>query len=561
MGVPLPVPMSALERLDHTHLRAAVVGFRDALRAHQARLNRLNVYPVPDGDTGTNMALTLESVVSALDEVPVADRDMVATCKAISHGSLMGARGNSGVILSQVLRGLCHRLDDADLADAASVAAALAEASTAAYSAVMRPVEGTILTVVREASEAAVEVAAGEMTLVDVLDAAVRSARDALARTPDLLPVLKEAGVVDAGGAGFVLFLDALLQVVDGRPVPDAPEGEAEPSIAVGHGEGTGDGGGMEGPRYEVMYLLDAPDEKIDAFKAAWMDIGESIVVVGGDGLWNCHIHADDIGASIEAGIEAGRPRQIRVTDLAGQVEEERWVRQGLGNGPGGNGPGTAEPRARVTTAVVAVALGDDVGDGFRSMGVQEVVVGGQTMNPSTADLLEAIEATDADEVIVLPNNKNIVPVAGQAAALAGKPVRVVPTRGMVPGLAAMMVYDADAPAEANAKAMEEAASQVVSGQVTWAVRDSGSINEGDWLGLADEKIVVVHPDLATCATRLLERLVEGAHELVTVFVGASTPDEATDAVGEWLAQHRPNATVEVQKWRLPLSAYLFSIE
>ena len=218
----------------------AVVGFRDALRAHQQRLNRLNVYPVPDGDTGTNMALTLESVVTALDGVSEADRTMVATCKAISHGSLMGARGNSGVILSQVLRGLCGRLDDAEVADGASVAAALSDASTAAYGAVMRPVEGTILTVVREASEAAVAVGAGEKRLVDVLDAAVRSARDALARTPELLPVLKEAGVVDAGGAGFVLFLDALLQVVDGRPVPEAPEDEAEPAVGVvaGHGDG-----------------------------------------------------------------------------------------------------------------------------------------------------------------------------------------------------------------------------------------------------------------------------------------------------------------------------------
>ncbi|MEA2902337.1 MAG: fatty acid kinase [Actinomycetota bacterium] len=547
--------MRVVDRLDHTHLRAAVVGFRDALRAHQARLNRLNVYPVPDGDTGTNMALTLESVVTALDGVEEADRDMVATCQAISHGSLMGARGNSGVILSQVLRGLCHRLDDAEWADAAAVAAALAEASTAAYSAVMRPVEGTILTVVREASEAAVAVAAGEKTLVDVLDAAVRSARDSLARTPELLPVLKEAGVVDAGGAGFVLFLDALLQVVDGRPVPEAPEGEPEPTIAVGHGAEGGGDGAMEGPRYEVMYLLDAPDDRIDAFKATWMEIGESIVVVGGDGLWNCHIHADDIGASIEAGIEAGRPRQIRVTDLAGQVEEERWVRQGLGAAPG------APARTRVATAVVAVALGDDVGDGFRSFGAQEVVVGGQTMNPSTADLLEAIEATDADEVIVLPNNKNIVPVAAQAAAHAGKPVRVVPTRGMVAGLAAMMVYDPDASADANANAMEHAASEVVSGQVTWAVRDSGEITEGDWLGLADEQIVVVHPDLVTCATRLLDRLVEGSHELVTVFVGATTPDEATEGVGEWLAANRPEVTVEVHRWRLPLSAYLFSIE
>ncbi len=547
--------MGVLDGLDHTHLRAAVVGFRDALRAHQQRLNRLNVYPVPDGDTGTNMALTLESVVTALDAVSEPDRDMVTTCKAISHGSLMGARGNSGVILSQVLRGLCHRLDDAEVADGASVAAALAEASTAAYAAVMRPVEGTILTVVREASEAAVAVGAGEKRLVDVLDAAVRSARDALARTPDLLPVLKEAGVVDAGGAGFVLFLDALLQVVDGRPVPDAPEGEAEPNApaAVHGGEGGADGG-IDGPRYEVMYLLDAPDENIDAFKAAWMEIGESIVIVGGDGLWNCHIHADDIGASIEAGIEAGRPRQIRVTDLAGQVEEERWVRQGLG-------PEGAAARPKVATAVVAVALGDDVSHGFRSLGAQEVVVGGQTMNPSTADLLEAIEATDADEVVLLPNNKNIHPVAAQAAELASKPVRVVPTRDMVAGLAAMFAYEAAAPAEANAKAMEEAAAGVVSAQVTWAVRDSGSISEGDWLGLAGEEIVVVHPDLVTCTTRLLDRLVEGSHELVTVLQGESTSDDATTAVEQWLAANRPGATVEVHRWRVPLSAYLLAIE
>ncbi len=560
--------MSVVERLDHSHLRDAIVGFRDALRAHQQRLNRLNVYPVPDGDTGTNMALTLESVVTALDGVPDTDRTMVATCKAISHGSLMGARGNSGVILSQVLRGLCGRLDDDEVADGACVAAALADASRAAYSAVMRPVEGTILTVVREASEAAVAAAsevggAGEKALVDVLDAAVRSARDALAHTPELLPVLKEAGVVDAGGAGFVLFLDALLHVVDGRPVPEAPEGEADPSIPmVTEGEGGSDAA-MEGPRYEVMYLLDAPDDKIDAFKAAWMEIGESIVVVGGDGLWNCHIHADDIGASIEAGIEAGRPRQIRVTDLAGQVEEERWVRQGLGPDAAADAADDAGPAARetVATAVVAVALGDAVRDGFRSMGAQEVVAGGQTMNPSTADLLEAIEATDAHEVVLLPNNKNIIPVAGQAADLATKPVWVVPTRGMVAGLAAMLVYDPDGSAEANAKAMEEAASQVVSGQVTWAVRSSGSINEGDWLGLAGEEIVDVHPDLATCATCLLDRLVGDGHELVTVFVGATTADEVTAAVEQWLAANRPQVAVEVQRWQLPLSAYVFSIE
>ena len=525
--------MGVLDRLDHTHVRAAVVGFRDALRAHQGRLNRLNVYPVPDGDTGTNMALTLESVVTALDGV-AEPRDMVTTCKAISHGSLMGARGNSGVILSQVLRGLCARLDDAECGRRRLGGGGPGrgqhrrllggDASGGGH----HPHRGAggVGGGGGRASEAG---GAGEKRLVDVLDAAARSARDSLARTPDLLPVLKEAGVVDAGGAGFVLFLDALLQVVDGRPVPEAPEGEPEPTVGVGQAAPHGGDGGIEGPRYEVMYLLEAPDDKIDAFKATWMDIGESIVIVGGDGLWNCHIHADDIGASIEAGIEAGRPRQIRVTDLPA-----RW-RRSAGSArawapPTGRaaGPGHGWPRRwwRWPWATPS-------GDGFRSLGAQEVVVGGQTMNPSTADLLEAIEATDADEVVLLPNNKNIVPVARQAADLASKPVRVVPTRGMVAGLAAMFAYDADAPADANAKSMEEAAAagRVGAGHVGGA--RFGSHQRGRLAGSgAGRDRGRRTPTSPPAPPRLLDRLVDDAHELVTVSSRAATPDEVTEAVG-----------------------------
>ena len=440
-------------------------------------------------------------------------------------------------------------------AGGADLAGALAAASDAAYKAVMHPVEGTILTVVRESSAAAV--AAGDKPLVEVLDCAVVAARESLERTPDLLPVLAAAGVVDAGGAGYVLFLDALLHVVDGRPLPEAPDVPDQrnipdqPGAATAHGDtASADQSGMQGPRYEVMYLLEAPDDAVDTFKETWDAIGESIVVVGGDGLWNCHIHTDDIGAAIEAGVDAGRPNTIRVTDLSEQVQEESWVRQGL-----------RPTHAKVATAVVAVGLGDVVEDALRALGAQRVVVGGQTMNPSTADLLEAIDAVAADEVVVLPNNKNVVPVAEQAAKLASRPAHVVPTKGLVEGLAALLVYDADADGATNAEVMADAARQVVSGQITHAVRDAGDIAEGDWLGLAGDEIVVVRRDLAACAVALLQTLVGDHHELVMVIEGETATAEATERVQNWLESDRPKVAVDVQCWRQPLSAYLFSIE
>jgi DAK2 domain fusion protein YloV len=285
--------MASVTRLGAEQLRAAMEGFRDALQAHQTGINRLNVYPVPDGDTGTNMALTVAAVC---EELAGADGDLPSVCKAIAHGSLMGGRGNSGVILSQVLRGISGVVADADGVDAASAAAALTAASSAAYEAVTRPVEGTILTVVREAAEAASARHAAGGDLVEVLEAARDQGGDALARTPEMLPVLAKAGVVDAGGTGFLLLLDVLLHLVDGRPVPEPEEVDELPD-EVRHGPGAeGAHGDISDLRYEVMYLLEAPDASIPAFKDVWAGIGDSIVVVGGDGLWNCHIHTDDIG-------------------------------------------------------------------------------------------------------------------------------------------------------------------------------------------------------------------------------------------------------------------------
>ena len=440
------------------------------------------------------------------------------------------------------------------------VAAALTAASEAAYEAVMRPVEGTILTVVREAAAAAEASAAAGGSLVDVVEAAKTAGDESLARTPELLPVLAEAGVVDAGGAGFLLFLDAALNVIDGRSLPEpavADAGSVAAAPPAGHGDSVSD------LRYEVMYFLEAADDAIPAFKDVWAGIGDSIVVVGGDGIWNCHIHTDDIGAAIEAAIDCGRPRKIRVTDLMEQVEEERWVRDAEASGAANaRSPHLDEP---VPTAVVAVGTGDGIRRIFWSLGVQRIVAGGQSMNPSTAQILEAVESAPADEVVVLPNNKNIIPVAEQVDELTAKTVRVVPTKGISEGFAALMAYDPQASADDNYDEMAGAAGAVVAGEVTRAVHDSssdaGPIAAGDWIGIGRDGIKSVAPDLVGAATALLDHLVTDGHEIVTVIEGDGATHADTRRITAWLDEHRPDVSAEVHHGGQPLYPYLFGIE
>jgi DAK2 domain fusion protein YloV len=542
--------MAAPTCLDAADLRAVMAGFADALRAHRVRINRLNVYPVPDGDTGTNMALTLESVVADLAGV---DDTMPDVCRALAHGSLMGARGNSGVILSQIIRGLCDVFATAGSIDAAVLARALDAAATAAYGAVLRPVEGTILTVVRGCADAAMAAADAGGDLMAVADAAHDGANRALESTPELLAVLRDAGVVDAGGSGFVLFCASLLHVLDGRPVPESEDiAELDFSAITG-----GTRPSVADLRYEVMFFLHADDERVPAFKDAWMSVGDSIVVVGGNGLYNCHIHTDDIGAAIEAGIAAGRPDKIRVTDLLEEVEEQDWVRD------------AAVPPAavaeHVTTAVVAVAVGDGVVRLLRSLGAHEVVSGGQSMNPSTADLVAAIQRVHADGVIVLPDNKNIVPVALQAAAQVDVPVHVVPTRSVAEGLAALVAYDPEAPADENHAAMEAAAASVVSGEVTVAVRDAttaaGPVRAGDHIGVGRDGVLSVAGTVVDAATALLAALIDPAHEIVTIIGGADATEVDTAAICAWLEAEHDDVEVEVHLGGQPLYAYEFGVE
>jgi DAK2 domain fusion protein YloV len=572
--------METLERLGADNLREVFCAYRDALRIHQDRLNRLNVYPVPDGDTGTNMALTLESVVAEMASVEPGN--LPALAAALRHGSLMGARGNSGVILSQILRGVADAVADASSMDAGVLTRALQGGREGAYAAVHKPVEGTILTVATGAADAAQHTAARGGSLLEVTQAAHQGAAEALARTPELLPVLARAGVVDAGGSGLLLFFDALLKVITGRPLPESPppphdQGELSPARGGAQGyvgddnsadddSADEDSAKLAGLRYEVMFFLQAEDDSVAAFRQAWSGIGDSIVVVGGDGLFNCHIHTDDIGGAIEAALAVGRPRGIRVTDLLDQVAEERWVSGALATCPAPPEAGEDDetPGEPAVTAVVAVATGAGIEKIFRSLGVRRIVPGGQSMNPSTAELLAALDSVEEAEVILLPNNSNVVAVAEQASAVSPKRVRVVPTRDVAEGFAALMDYDPQSGAEANLAAMSTSAGRVVSAQVTRAVRASGSvagpIESGDWLGLTRAGIVVVAPTIVEATCRLLALLVTPTHEIVTIIEGDRVPEGASESIDAW-AKDNLEASVELLQGGQPIYPYLLSIE
>jgi len=491
----------------------------------------------------------------------------------------------------------------------AAVAEAFSRASFSAYGAVSNPVEGTILTVARAAAQGAAEALSDSSGagLAEVLGSARAAAAEALAGTTEQLAALKAAGVVDAGGAGLLLLFDSFLYVVEGREVPAPPLPASVTGAIAGSAlgnervQGSGVGGSSDAPptrparsdglaqasdpalatqlfegadagepgvgdlRYEVMFLLEAPDEAMAAFRHVWAGYGGSIVIVGGDGVYNCHIHTDDVGAAIEAAIEIGQPRQIRVTDLAGQVEEERWVREAAASGEQEEPP--AEP---VTCAAVAVCAGEGVKRIFRSLGARQIVAGGQSANPSTAEILDAIVAANAEQVIVLPNNPNVVPVAEQAADNAPKKVRVVPTAGIPEGFAALLAYDPEADVDTNADNMAAAAARVLSGEVAQASRDAmtsvGPVQAGDWLGMSRDGVKVVARGPSTpgdAAIVLLTMLVpeSGDCEIVTIIEGEGAHPAETRRIVAWLSEERPGVTTEVHRGGQPLYPYLFSIE
>ncbi|MAT62570.1 MAG: hypothetical protein CL881_02090 [Dehalococcoidia bacterium] len=542
------IAVMALETLDSQSLANLMYCFSGALQDHKESLNSLNVYPVPDGDTGSNMAATLSSVVSeinSLEENP----ELENIIEAISHGSLMGARGNSGVIISQILRGFVSEVKSASRKDidATLFSRALSAAASAAYEAVGNPVEGTILTVVRETAEATEKAVSEEHAFLQVAEIAREAAKRSLDSTPELLPVLARAGVVDAGGSGFLLMLDSLLHIIDDRlmPEPEVVTVSADSLILDTHDEMSN-----SGTRYEVMYFLEAPDDSIPDFKKAWSEIGDSIVVVGGENIWNCHVHTNNIGAAVEAGISVGKPYDIRVTDLFEEVAENHHDHD------------IADP---VGCSVIAVANGDGIGQIFRSLGATLIVSGGQSMNPSTADLLKAVEATASEHVIILPNNSNIVAVAEQVDSQTSKTVRVVGTHTVTEGFASLLGYDPEATSDKNQTGMVQASQMVESGEITTAVREStseiGEIKKGDFLGLQKGKVTVIAETIVEAAKNLLNEMIDDEHEIVTLVAGEDSNEKETDQIVAWVNTEHEELEVEVHEGGQPLYHYYIGIE
>jgi len=536
-----PTVMNPQEHLTAEHLKRVLTRYHERLGIYRDSLNRLNVYPVPDGDTGTNMELTVGSVV---DEMRAAS-GMAEVTGALAHGSLMGARGNSGVILAQILRGLSETFREVERVGVPEVVRALERASEAAYQAVLHPVEGTILTVLRLAAEAAADTGTGAGAgLAELLEGVFARAEEALESTPSLLPVLERAGVVDAGGAGLLLLLAAFLEEVTGTEV-NLPEGiyAATPTIEVSTEK-------VSEQRYEVVLILEAPDERVDPFRAEWGSLGGSIVVMGGEGRYKCHIHTDHPAAAIEAAVHledgpVGSFHDLTIVDLAEQTAELAFHLGGV--------------------SVIPIVSGEGLAGLFRELGAIETVRGGQSMNPSTQDLLAAVQRAPAQTVILLPNNRNIIGVARQVGSLTDKTVIVLPTVSMQEGIAAMMGFMPDLGPDELIEAMRDAADAVVAGEVTRAVRDAhveiGDVTAGQWLGIISGAIAFAGDDLSETLARTVEAMVGEDAELVTLFVGDGATTAASETVRDRLAAGRPSIEVEIKDGGQPLYPYLISAE
>ncbi|MER5333913.1 DAK2 domain-containing protein [Micromonospora sp. NPDC002717] len=536
-----------LDTLDAAAVRRWCAGGLAALRRHQGEIDDLNVYPVPDGDTGTNLVLTLTSAQQALamdlgtlpEDGPTPHGHAL---RLMARGALLGARGNSGVILSQILRGFADAVAAVPAVRGRELAAALRDATTAAYAAVARPVEGTLLTVVAAAARAAERADSDDLRAVS--RAAAGEAARALARTPQQLPALARAGVVDAGGRGLCLLLDALVEVVTGEspehPVP-APRAARPPATAVRET-------GSEEYAYEVQFLLDAAPEAVGRLRAELAALGDSLVVVGdgsaGAGTWNVHVHVNDVGAAIEAGVVAGRPHRISVTRFADQAAP-------------------APPMARDGRAAVVVAAG---------AGIAELVAGeGATVvpgNPSTGELLDAIRATGAARVVVLPNDPNTQAVASAAAKEAhrlGIKVSVVPTRSPVQALAALAVRDPARRFEDDVIAMAEAAGACRYAEVCYASREAltvaGPCRPGDVLALVEGEVHLIGADLADTCAAVVDRMLGGGGELVTLLSGADAPAGLAEAVREHVARRWPFVEVQAYPGGQPYYPLLVGVE
>lgn len=588
--------------LTGSKLRDMMSAAARCLENNKEAVNALNVFPVPDGDTGTNMGLTVASAVREMDKVTgPALGDVV---KALALGSLMGARGNSGVILSQLFRGLAKSLQDRRTATPLQLAWAMQEGVETAYKAVMKPVEGTMLTVGREAARAALQRAKKGGDLTETVEAALTRGRVVLEQTPEMLPVLKQAGVVDAGGAGLLYLIEGALQGLSGALAVPSRRGDSVGTVTLPAPEvRAADAPGLAEDitfAYDTQLLIRGENLSVERIREELEPLGDSLLVVGDPSLVKVHVHTNQPhqalglclahGELIEASVEnmreqsaaVQRAKQGSAGETGGQVVSLPEFRGGA-HGAETDGrsaaappvtagreglllPPLPTPQARTEgIGVVVVSTGDGLESILRNLGADVVVSGGQTMNPSTEDLLRAVESLAVNEVIILPNNGNIMMAAKQVDEVTAKTVRVVPTKSVPQGIAALVALNQELDLDKNCSRMEQAARKVRSGEVTFAVRDSRyndiEIHAGDFIGLLDDDIVTVGADSLTVLASLVGRMADSETEVITVFLGGDVPDDDAPRVRARLEKVAPHHELEVHRGNQPLYHYLVAVE
>ena len=546
--------------------------FQEMVQAGATRLNKqaeyvnsLNVFPVPDGDTGTNMGMTIENGAKE-----VSDRSASTVGEAagiFAKGLLMGARGNSGVNTSQLFRGFSQSVKDKDELDGAALAAAFQSGVEVAYKAVMKPVEGTILTVSRGAAIGAKKKAESTNDAVEVMRAALEGAKTALAKTPDMLPVLKEVGVVDSGGQGLVFIYEGFLSALTGEYSASedfvATPANMSEMINAEHHKSVAGHVATEDIKFgyctEIMVALKqgptyVKDFDYDEFRNYLNNLGDSLLVVNDDEIVKVHVHTEDPGLVMQEGLKYGSLVKVKVDNMRNQHEAqvEKEERQ-------------AKPVEEKEYAIIAVAAGDGLADIFKAQGVDYIISGGQTMNPSTEDFVKAVEGLNARNIIILPNNKNILMAAQSAAEVIDQPAAVVETKTIPQGLTSLLAFDESKSIEENYERMSAALADVVSGSVTTAVRDTTidglEIHENDNLGMVDGKIVVSNPDMMETLEETFAHMLDEDSEIVTIYVGEEGSEEVANELAQSLAEKYEDVEVEIHQGGQPVYPYLFSVE
>ena len=536
------------------------------LEAKKEFINELNVFPVPDGDTGTNMTLT---IMSAAKEVKAIENpDMLSTAKAISSGSLRGARGNSGVILSQLLRGFTKEIRDYEEIDVSVLARACERATATAYKAVMKPKEGTILTVAKGISQKAGELAETTEDLEVFFPEVIRHAEDVLAQTPELLPVLKEAGVVDSGGQGLVEILHGAYDAFSGKEIDysaiDAGEGtkmvkpsqQAETDIKFGYCT-------------EFIIMTDKPFTSKDEteFKGYLESIGDSIVCVADDDIVKIHVHTNDPGLAIQKALTYGQLSRMKIDNMR-EEHQEKLIRDAekVAKQQAQAAELKKKKEARKPVGFITVSIGEGMNEIFRELGVDYIIEGGQTMNPSTDDMLTAIDHVNADHIFIFPNNKNIILAANQAQSLTkDKDIIVIPTKTVPQGITAVINYMPEADVDTNIDAMNEGIAHVKTGQVTYAVRDTHiddkEIHEGDIMGIGDEGILSVCQSVEEAAREMLALMVDEDAELISLYYGQDVTAEDAEKLAQAVEEQYPDVDVDLHSGGQPIYYYVLSVE